>query len=93
MVFPEAMAAGLPCIGTDKFEMPYFIEDGVNGRTVGSESIEELSLAMQDCLLSDSIREQAMKRSSEVQKEYSWDSVAKRIEHVINEDLHSDTTN
>lgn len=93
LVFPEAMAAGLPCIGADKFEMPYFIEDGVNGRTVGSESIEELSLAMQDCLLSDSIREQAIKRSSEVQKEYSWNSVAQRIELVINEDMHSDTTN
>lgn len=93
LVFPEAMAAGLPCIGTDKFEMPYFIEDGVNGRTVGSESIEELSLAMQDCLLSDLIREQAIKRSSEVQKEYSWNSVAQRIELAINEDMHSDTTN
>lgn len=93
LVFPEAMAAGLPCIGTDKFEMPYFIEDGVNGRTVDSENIEELSLAMQDCLLSDSIREHAMKRSSEVRKEYSWNSVAQRIEAVINEDMHSDTTN
>ena len=31
LVFVEALTFGLPCIGRNCYEMPYFIEDGKTG--------------------------------------------------------------
>lgn len=83
LVFPEAKAAGLPCVGRNAFEMPYFIQDGVNGRLVDSDDPAEMAQAMRDCLMNEGIRANAAAQADGVQAEYSWDAVADRIYQVI----------
>lgn len=86
LVFPEAMAAGLPCVGRDRFEMPYFIQDGRNGKLVHGDDVAELARAMRECLTSEAIRESAVAGAEEARREFSWDAVAKRIAAVIEGD-------
>lgn len=50
MVFPEALCYGLPCIGRDAFEIPYFIEDGKTGLLLRDEDSFELASLMERCL-------------------------------------------
>ena len=86
LVFPEAMAAGLPCVGRGRFEMPYFIQDGRNGKLVHGDDVAELARAMRECLTSGAIRESAAAGAEEARREFSWDAVAKRIAAVIEGD-------
>ncbi|WP_198508479.1 N-acetyl-alpha-D-glucosaminyl L-malate synthase BshA [Bacillus xiapuensis] len=61
LVLLEAMACGVPCIGTTTGGIPEVIEDGVNGYTADVGDVEEISrLALQ--LLSD---EELYRRFSE----------------------------
>lgn len=83
LVFPEAKAAGLPCVGRNAFEMPFFIQEGVNGRLINSDDPNEMALAMHDCLTNESIRANASRQAPDVKAEYSWDAVADRIYQVI----------
>lgn len=86
LVFPEAKAAGLPCVGRNAFEMPYFIQDGVNGKLVNSDNPNEMAHAMRDCLMNEGIRENARRQADDVKAEYSWDAVVDRIYQVIADD-------
>lgn len=83
LVFPEAIACALPCVGRRAFEMQHFIEDGVTGRLVGSDDPEELAEAMLDCLTNSSIKRNVIERVPAVVEEYSWDAVAKRIYDIV----------
>ena len=56
LVFPEALTFGLPCIGRDAYEMPYFIEDGETGYLLRSETKEELADLMDRALAISSWR-------------------------------------
>ncbi len=86
LVFPEAKVAGLPCVGRNAFEMPHFIQDGVNGRLINSDDPVEMACAMRDCLTNGSIRENARAQADDARAEYSWDAVAERIYRVIIKD-------
>lgn len=83
LVFPEAKAAGMPCVGRNAFEMPHFIQDGVDGRLIDSDDPVEMACAMWDCLTNKSIRENARVQADDAKIEYSWDAVADRIYRVI----------
>lgn len=87
LVFPEALSAGLPCVGRDAFEMPYFIRDGENGKLVRSDDPLELASAMKECLTSDRIRCATLADSESVCREYSWRAVAERIYEIISNDI------
>ena len=84
LVFAEALAFGLPCIGRDAFEMPYFIDDGKTGFLLKSEDSNELSELMRKALESDEMKRNVVDKRAFYLYEYSWNTVINRIAKVIN---------
>lgn len=78
IAFLEAMAAGLPCIGSDRCAMPEIIGD--TGAVVGVGDVEGLARAMYD-LLSDpaACRERGRAARARYRERYGWEKVASRI--------------
>lgn len=84
LVFAEALSFGLPCIGRNAFEMPYFIQNGETGYILDDENPDALAELMRTLLDNDEIKTNVINRRDWYLKEYSWDSVAKRIVNIIN---------
>lgn len=87
IVFIEALTYGLPCIGRNAFEMPYFIEDGKTGYILNEENADTLSQLMLKLLDNKEIKENVNARRQEYLEKYSWDAVAKRMYDVISNDM------
>lgn len=79
-VFLEAMAHGLPCIGTECCAMPEIIEDRVTGRLVERGQSEPLADAIVE-LLSDRDLAATMGRTAytRVHADGRWSDVARRV--------------
>ena len=91
IVFGEALSRGVPCVGRDVCEMPYFIHDGENGVLVHSDDSQELAQAMLRCASNEHIRRTSELESADAAKVYSWDAVASRIADVITRDWENFT--
>lgn len=83
LVFVEALASGLPCIGRDCYEMPYFIEEGKTGLLLKNDSAEELAGKMYELLTNDTYKNNVAAKKEWYIKEYSWDTVAERMYRFI----------
>lgn len=83
LVFAEALAYGLPCIGRDKFAMPEFIEDGCTGKLFSGEDAQRLAEDLWDVLRDPKYREKVAGRREWYLREYSWDRVAQKICSVM----------
>lgn len=83
LVFVEALSFGLPCIGRDCYEMPYFIEEGKTGLLLNKDDASELAALMERLLKDELIKENVKARRDYYLKEYSWDSVALRMKKII----------
>lgn len=83
LVFIEALTYGLPCIGRNCYEMPYFIEDGKTGYLLKKDDAEELAELMNKLLTDERILNNVKSRKEFYIKEYSWDSVALRMKKII----------
>ena len=83
LVFIEALASGLPCIGRDCYEMPYFIDEGKTGLLLKNDSPEELASLMSELLINKKYKENVEAMKLWYISEYSWDSVAKRMYDFI----------
>ena len=83
LVFAEALAYGLPCIGRNKFAMPEFIEDGRTGRLFSGEDAGRLAEDLWEVLRDPKYREEVAGRREWYLREYSWDRVAQRICSVM----------
>lgn len=79
LVFIEALTYGLPCIGRNAYEMPYFIEDGKTGLLLRHDDAHELSEMMYRLLKDRSFSANVRSRKDQYLREYSWDTVAERI--------------
>ncbi|MCV3327710.1 glycosyltransferase family 4 protein [Pediococcus ethanolidurans] len=79
LVFPEALASGLPCIGRSKFEMPNFIDEGKTGYLLKKDDPQKLALMMASLLANDEIFENVKNNKALYIEKYSWNSVFKRI--------------
>ena len=86
LVFSEALCFGLPCIGRNACEMPYFIEDGKTGKLLNTESVDDLSQLMEEVLTTELFYENVMSKKEYYINAYSWDAVAKRITNIIYKD-------
>lgn len=83
LVFAEALAFGLPCIGRNAFEMPYFIDEGNTGYLLRSQSADELAGLMERLLGDEAVFANVKDNREYYLNEYSWDNVAARIWRVI----------
>lgn len=84
LVFIEALTYGLPCIGRNVFEMPYFIEDNKTGLLLKNDDPYELSQLMEKLLYDEEIKKNVLSKRDWYINEYSWDTVANKILNVIN---------
>lgn len=85
LVFIEALTFGLPCIGRDCYEMPYFIEEGKTGLLLKEDNPQELASLMKKTLQDDSFKKNVAARHDHYLEEYSWDAVARRMKEAMDE--------
>jgi glycosyltransferase involved in cell wall biosynthesis len=84
VVFGEAMAHKLPCIGTDVCAMPEIIEDGKTGFIVPANDSKKLADAIIMMLRDpDKMKKFGEAGYNKYLKEFTWESVARKITHAI----------
>lgn len=83
LVFVEALIFGLPCIGRNCYEMPYFIDDEQTGFLLKNDDPFELAQLMKRLLNDSTIKKNVLDRKRWYIQEYSWNTVAQRIKEVI----------
>lgn len=85
LAFIEALCFGMPCIGRNCNEMPYLIEEGLNGYLINSDDVDELCNKMLLALNNDKMHKYLEQKRTEYIKEYSWENVVSKIKRVIDE--------
>lgn len=83
MVFVEAMARGLPCIGRRAFAMPELIEDGVTGAIVDTLDPAVVAQAVLNTLANDAIFAEVDRRAAEVAQRFTWERTAATMIGII----------
>lgn len=83
LVFIEALTFGLPCIGRNSYEMPYFIDEGKTGLLLKNDNPRELSGLMLKLLKDKTYKEIVRQKHDFYISEYSWDAVARRMKEVM----------
>ena len=83
LVFIEALTFGLPCIGRNCYEMPYFIKEGETGLLLKHDNPQELASLMLRALHDESFSRNVLSNRDKYIHDYSWDTVAERIAKVI----------
>lgn len=82
---PEAMAAGVPVVGTRVGGIPEAVEDGVTGRLVDSGDAEALTAAILGLLFDEELRRSMGKSArTRVVEQFSWDQVSKSLLNLYN---------
>jgi len=84
LVFLEAMAYGLPCIGSRRDAMPEIIQEGETGFLVEPDDVNDLAAKIIQLLTDDQLRQRmgsaAEKRLNE---HFTWDLMGKRVTSAI----------
>lgn len=89
IVFIEAMAAGIPVIGTSVGGIPDFIKDGKTGLLVPPEDPDATVQALQQLVTDDDLYAQLRSNALLlIEREYNWDSIAKKIGMLYNKTYH-----
>lgn len=79
-VFLEAMAYGLPCVGTTSNAMPEIIDHGVTGFVVPPDDISSLAAHLEKLLTDASLRERmGAAGRARVESRFTWDQVVRRM--------------
>lgn len=82
--FLEAMACGLPIIGTPVGGIPDFLTDGQTGVFCQPRDPESLAKAATRIQTESGLRERLVRQGESLVREgYSWDGIAKRIEAML----------
>lgn len=80
----EAMASGLPVVGTDSGGIKEIIIDGENGFVVSEKSADEIANAIKKILSDKNLRLQMSERALETAKAYDYKEKAKQYAELIN---------
>lgn len=83
IVFIEALTFGLPCIGRNCYEMPYFIQDSETGLLLKHDDPHVLASLMLQVLRDDKYAKNVAAHHDQYLLDYSWDAVAERMAKVI----------
>lgn len=85
--FLEAMAAGLPTVGTMVGGIPDFLEDGVTGFACEPKNPESIVHTVNKIMqLSEEKKKQVHAAAMDViQDRYNWEYVSGRMQHIMNE--------
>lgn len=81
--FVEAMAAGIPVIGTNVGGIPDVIEDGKNGLLIAPESVKAVAKALRRCMDSSALRETLVRGGFDRARSMDWDVVAPKMEALF----------
>lgn len=83
LAFIEALIYGLPIVAYNDFEMPYFVQNDVNGYLINEYNKEELYSTLKNVLFNANIKKRIISKNKEYNEYYSWNSVTNRIKHYI----------
>jgi len=86
-VFVEAMAAGLPTVGTSVGGIVDIIQDGKNGLLIEPESPEAIAEAVRKIMGDETFRGRLVGNASESVKAYDWEKLAERMRELISKML------
>jgi len=79
----EAMACGLPILGSDVGGIPALVEDGVTGRLVPKGNAQAIASTLLEMIKHpDECQLMGSKGRIKAEREFSWSSVAKKTESV-----------
>lgn len=79
LVFIEAMARGLPCVGRTAFAMPELIEPGITGGLVDSLEPNSLAETIAQVLADDAIYAEVDRRAPAVAQRFTWENTAASV--------------
>lgn len=83
LVYIEALVYGMPCIVNNAFAMKEVIKDGFNGYLISNDDVNDLTKKMKCLLGNEDIKRNILNNRENYIKEYSWDTVAQRVLHII----------
>jgi glycosyltransferase involved in cell wall biosynthesis len=89
IVFAEAVARGLPCIGRDAFAMPEVIEPGVAGALVNDDDPVRLAEVVARTLVDDSLYAKCREHAGESAAHFSWDRAGYEAVAAISRSLRA----
>ena len=89
IVFPEALARGLPCIGRDAYAMPESITPGVSGGLITGDDEHELAGIIAAALAYDALYEAFRERAPRVAAYSSWERAGREATRLITQTLQS----
>lgn len=82
--FIEAMAAGLPIIGTDVGGIPDFLRDRETGLFVEVDDHQDLAQKILLLLQDENLRQKLIRQSKDLAiSHYSWDRIAQRLGEIF----------
>jgi len=82
-VFLEAMAIGLPIIGTEVGGIPDFLKDKETGLFCEINNPEDIALKIEEILKNESLRNNLIENGLKLAKEkYSWDIIAQEMKNI-----------
>ncbi len=83
-VIMEAMAAGLPCIGTNINGLPYLIEDSVTGFTISPGDTKALEEKIQRLANNKELREHmGVAGYKKIMREFNWEYIVKEYSELF----------
>ncbi|MBY0472790.1 glycosyltransferase family 4 protein [Patescibacteria group bacterium] len=85
--FIEAMAAGIPVIGTAVGGIPDFLTDGKTGFVVEVDNPKSIAMTVQHILENPTRTQEVVQNAKELSAQYDWDMLAERMRQEAFEPL------